>query len=416
MRTGANHHRWNFFRAGGFDQVRLESGADIVHLEELDQKLWVALACPTRGLEFDVRTLDLLDTDHDGRIRAPEILAACKWTTALLKNPDDLLQSAAALPLAAINDATPEGKTLLASARQILINLGNRQRVSIMPEDTADTVKIFANTQFNGDGIVSPDCAPDPVLQSIITDIITCSGAVTDRSGKPGIDQGKLDLFFEEAKAFASWHGRVQSDPAGFPLGANSAAAAGILKTLAPKIEDYFTRCRLASFDPRSLAATNRAESDYVALAARDLTAAAAEIAAFPLARIGPEQALPLETLQINPAWRGPMETLKSQVIKPLLGEKPTLTEADWNGLVAKFSPVDAWLAAKAGAVVEKLGAERIGAILAANGGKAREQIAALIAQDKALGIAGDEHRGGRQAGAVSSGPLQAAEQLCELP
>ena len=70
------HHRWHFFRAGGFDQVRLETGADIVHLEHLDRKLWVALACPTRGLEFDPKTLDLLDTDHDGRIRAPEILAA----------------------------------------------------------------------------------------------------------------------------------------------------------------------------------------------------------------------------------------------------------------------------------------------------------------------------------------------------
>src|SRR3954462_1054993 len=116
--------RWGFFRAGGFNQVRLESGADIAHLEDLDQKLWVALACPTSGLEFDKKTLDLVDTDKDGRIRAPEIIAAANWTTSLLKNPDDLLQSPPALNLAAINDASPEGKQLLASAKQILINLG----------------------------------------------------------------------------------------------------------------------------------------------------------------------------------------------------------------------------------------------------------------------------------------------------
>jgi hypothetical protein len=67
-------HVWRFFRAGGFDQVRLESGRDVAALAELDQKLWVALACPTRGIEFDTRTLDLIDADHDGRIRAPEIL------------------------------------------------------------------------------------------------------------------------------------------------------------------------------------------------------------------------------------------------------------------------------------------------------------------------------------------------------
>ena len=63
-------HVWRFFRAGGFDQVRLESGRDVAALAELDQKLWVALACPTRGIEFDTRTLDLIDADHDGRIRA----------------------------------------------------------------------------------------------------------------------------------------------------------------------------------------------------------------------------------------------------------------------------------------------------------------------------------------------------------
>jgi len=78
-------HTWKFFRAGGFEQVELESGADLACLDQLDQKLWVALACPTRGLEFDNRTLDLIDTDKDGRIRAPEVIAAAKWAAGLLK-------------------------------------------------------------------------------------------------------------------------------------------------------------------------------------------------------------------------------------------------------------------------------------------------------------------------------------------
>ena len=85
-------YTWKFFRAGGFDQVKLESGSDLANLDQLDQKLWVALACPTRGLEFDSRTLDLVDTDKDGRVRVPEVIAAAKWATGLLKNPDDLLR------------------------------------------------------------------------------------------------------------------------------------------------------------------------------------------------------------------------------------------------------------------------------------------------------------------------------------
>src|SRR5580658_7474503 len=129
-------HTWKFFSAGGFDQVNLESGADLANLDQLDQKLWVALACPTRGLEFDSRTLDLIDTDKDGRVRVPEVIAAAKWATSLLKNPDDLLRGPPTLSLAAINDGVPEGKQILASARQILANLGKQNAASIGLEDT----------------------------------------------------------------------------------------------------------------------------------------------------------------------------------------------------------------------------------------------------------------------------------------
>ena len=64
---------------------QLASGADILHLEELDQKLWVALSCPVKGLFYDERTLDMLDSDRDGRVRVPEILGACKWLGLVLK-------------------------------------------------------------------------------------------------------------------------------------------------------------------------------------------------------------------------------------------------------------------------------------------------------------------------------------------
>ena len=58
-----------FFRAGGFDQLLLEKAADLQHLRDLDQTLWVASSCPTRGLKLDPGTLDFVDSDGDGRIR-----------------------------------------------------------------------------------------------------------------------------------------------------------------------------------------------------------------------------------------------------------------------------------------------------------------------------------------------------------
>jgi len=87
-------HRFQFFRAGGVDQVSLADGADMLALGELDQKLWVALAMPTKGVAIDPDTLALLDGDADGRIRAPDILAAVGWAKATFKQPNDLPRSA----------------------------------------------------------------------------------------------------------------------------------------------------------------------------------------------------------------------------------------------------------------------------------------------------------------------------------
>jgi len=126
-------HTWRFFRAGGFDQVKLESGADLLNLDQLDQKLWVALACPASGLEFDRQTLSLIDSDKDGRVRAPELIAAFKWAGALLKNPDDLVKAGDSLPLSSINDSTAEGKAIACSARTILNNLGKKEATAITP-------------------------------------------------------------------------------------------------------------------------------------------------------------------------------------------------------------------------------------------------------------------------------------------
>ena len=91
MAAPSSSHSWTFFRTGGLDQVALTSGADLLGLEHLDQKLWVALSCPVKGLELDERTLALIDTDGDGRVRVPEIIAAIKWAAVRLKDAGSLL-------------------------------------------------------------------------------------------------------------------------------------------------------------------------------------------------------------------------------------------------------------------------------------------------------------------------------------
>ena len=304
MRNSAtSSHRWRFFRAGGFDQVKLESGTDLMNLDQLDQKLWVALACPTTGLEFDPKTLALIDTDKDGRIRAPELIAAAQWACSRLKTPDAMLKGSPALPLSAVNDTTPDGRQLLASARQILANLGTPDATDITVEDTADTVKIFAQTNFNGDGIVPADAAGDDATKAVIADLIACLGPEPDRSGKPGVSQAKVDRFFAEAQAYSDWWKQAEGNTKILPLVDNTPAAAAAVKAVKTKVDDYFARCRLAAFDARAIGALNREEKEYLAFAAKDLTITAPEIAGLPLARVEAGKPLPLKD-GVNPASR----------------------------------------------------------------------------------------------------------------
>lgn len=376
-----NVHRWHFFRAGGFDQVKLHTGLDLAHLDQLDPKLWVALACPVQGLEFDTRTLQLMDTDGDGRLRVPEIIAAAKWTCSCLKNPDELFCANGALPLSAINDQTPDGKRLLASAKQILRDLGKPDATSITVEDTVDTVRLFSQTKFNGDGVVIADAAEDDTTKAVIQAIIDCYGAETDRSGKPGINEAKLYQFFTDAQAYLDWWAKGQGDRTVLPLGDATPAAAALVQQLRPKIDDYFARCRLASFDSRAVTVVNRTESDYAAFANKDLAANIPELAGFPLARVEPGRPLPLVD-GVNPAWAGVLQQFQQAVVEPLLGKRTALTEAEWQQIQSKLAPFEQWSASKAGGAVEKLGRAKLEEIVKSN---ARQTIADLLARDRAL-------------------------------
>jgi len=60
-----------FLPSRRIDQVRLDAGADLMALDQLDQKLWVALACPTTGLQFDAKTLALIDTTRTAASAPP---------------------------------------------------------------------------------------------------------------------------------------------------------------------------------------------------------------------------------------------------------------------------------------------------------------------------------------------------------
>lgn len=373
-------HTFNFFRAGGFNQVVLGSGADLVNLDQLDQKLWVALACPTQGLVFDQRTLQLIDSDGDGRIRANELIAACKWAGSLLKDADVLIQAPADLALDAINGDSDEGRLIVQAARTVLQGLGKGEAGSISVADSVEALKAFNAMPFNGDGVLTVAAAPDAEKQSLIADIIATVGAVEDRSGHPGITMAKLSEFFTAVATYLDWHDKGAVDADLMPLQDDTGAALTALKVVRSKIDDFFVRLRLAAFDPRAIAALNREEKEYYALAAQDLELSNADILRLPLAHVDSAAALPLQQ-GINPAWAGAMADFNAKVVQPLLGDVAALSEAQWLDLKTRLAGFETWDAAKPAAVVEKLGIERLRA-LAAPGMSA--SLDALFAQENA--------------------------------
>ena len=381
-------YQWRFFRSGGFDQVRIETVDDLRHLGELDQKLWSVLACPTSGLEFDTRTLQLLDSDGDGRIRVPEILAATQWVCTVLKDPEVLFRGVDALPLAAIDADHAEGAKLLATARKVLDYVGKVDADAVGVADVADTTRLFAPEHFNGDGIVPAEITADAELGRTIALIIDGFGAAEDRSGKPGVDQERVTAFFAAAQALSDWYAQAEADAATvLPLGAGTAAAAGVFDAVRAKVDDYFTRCRLAAFDERAAAALNPADTTYAGLAVQALGTDVEGVAALPLALVGAGRGLPLRG-GLNPAWEAGIAALRDEVVKPILGERDELSHAEWQDLAARFAAYRAWMATKP---ANPLAAMDIAELRALLSGGIRAALEALIQQDLGAETAADQ-------------------------
>lgn len=377
----ATEHRWHFFRAGGVDQVSLRDGQDLLSLANLDQKLWVALAMPVKGVDLDPETLALMDLDSDGRIRVQDVLTAIAWIKDTFKKPDDILHSAGEIKLSAIADPK-----VVSAAKHMLKDLGKPDATSISVADAAEIKKAFSETVLNGDGIVIPASTDDADLKKCIEDAVTCVGGITDRSGKPGLDKAKADELFAAVDQRWAWLAKGK-DPAVLPLGAGTAAAAAALEAMRAKLDDYFTRCQVAAYDPRGATTLAGQDAELVALSARSLSPGDAELARLPLAKIDPVAKLPLRS-GTNPAWSAQLAAFVEQAVTPILGARDVLTPADLQTIVDRLAPYMTYLAAEPKTKVDALPAEWLEQL-----GKPelRAKLADLIGQDAALSAEYDQ-------------------------
>ncbi len=380
-------HVWSFSTVGGVKRVNLESGADLVHLAELDPKLWTALSCPVTGLEIDKRTLELIDADHDGQIRVPEIIEAVNWICSLMKNPDDLLKQDGNFHLSAIDSSRVEGKVLYDSAQTILKNIGKEELQLLTVSDTSDLVNIFAGTRFNGDGIITEDSADSEAFKKVISEIRSSVGSLVDRGGKEGVSIELADKFFDLCKKYSDWQAKKEAELSVIlPFGEDTEEAYDNFKNINAKLEDFYIRCRLASFDSQTTNVLNLQMARVESISALDLSKCMDEIAAYPIAKIAAEGSLPLGE-GINPAWEKQIEKFKKLTLKKLFPSHKKLNEAEWTKVKSAFKAYAKWCAEKEGHEVEGLGISRVRDLLNSD---IKEEITHLFEEEANLSSEAD--------------------------
>ncbi len=286
---GKNDYDWKFSTVGGVTRVNIETGADIAHLNELDQKLWTVLSCPVKGLEFDEKTLTLMDADKDGRIRVNEVVAASQWLTKVLKDMNYLLEGKDTIDFSQVQADTDEGKEVLESAQLILKQLG-QEKESITLADVAEYMAGYEEK---------------------------CKDEYTAANAEP----------FEP------------------PYGDKSDDAEAAVNAIRAKVADFFMRCKLAQFDEEATAALDVQVEKIAAISANNLSDSVDEISTYPLARPVKEALLPLNS-GINPAWQAAFATLKSLVLDVDFAGKESISEEEWNTVLAKVDAYTAWKAA----------------------------------------------------------------------
>ncbi|XKM12549.1 hypothetical protein RCS94_05870 [Orbaceae bacterium ac157xtp] len=369
MSNATKNYPWQFQRLGGLDQVLITSAEDIAHLDELDPKLWVALSCPASGLEFDTKTLSLLDLDKDDRIRIPDVIAAVKWLKSKLIRLDSLIDSPDKLPLSAINTETDDGKRLFVTVKAILKNINKTEQDFIAREDLDQSTLININNLYNGDGIIPPTDKIDADLKDYINDAIKVMGGVLDASGLMGIDNAISQAFKQSLVDWMKWHTSVGT--ATTPLGENTAEIWQLIEDTKDKINDYFLRTELASYAPQAQSSLN-VDEKYIVPTDNGLLDNKT-LAELPLSNVSAQKPLSFNA-GLNPIWRDKIVRL-AELIKPFLADANQMTREEWlhvQSLLAPYSQavllkpklVDVTVTQKPTSPIDQLGADRINQIL----------------------------------------------------
>ena len=381
MKTENQEHKWHFSQAGGLLQVQLSSIDDVLNIDSLDPKLWTALACPVKGLEFSEETLNLLDLDKNGRVRVPELIKGAAYIKKYFSKPEVIMEPGDSIPLDALSETPFDcGHSPLASAKSVLEILGKQDATEISLADLSVNEKLFSPGAINGDGVLPPECVKEDFVASVVKDIITCTGGADDISGVKGINRAQFDDFYKAIISIKEWReNAVQDDPKIFFLKEATDSAAASFMKLKDKIDDYYLRCSLIKYD-NSAQTVLKTQTDSMFLDENGMLYDKEHLAQLPLALCEAGKPLPLDET-VNPAWIDEMAAFNKNVILPIFKKEiPSLSESNWKKIKTCFESYVDWVKAMPQNATSPLGLDRITEILSSD---AKEKISAYLEEEE---------------------------------
>ncbi len=368
--TGENRKggfRFQYF--GSTLQLKIENAADLRRIGELDEAHWVATGAPIAAINADPVFLDLVDTDHDGRIGCSELRQAISW---LLEHVEDYAGADAgstALVLAAIRHQSDEGRRIVETAIKILKRLDSTEKSQITLDQVRRTKQEEEGRAVSEAGIVLPEAAQGDAaatLRQFLSDILATVGGDSHPSGSKGVSRKYLDEFLTETESFLCWlakTGRVDGEPVSpvMPLGETTSSAYSLFSSLRNKMDAYFVLCQSLLLDRRVGEQMQAGSSHLETVDFADPSAVQSLLVKSPLAPPRPDGVLDFGS-RINPHYAPRLEDLRKEILLPLLegAAEKQLTIEQWGRVKECFSPHENWIASKPACRVEGLGAERL--------------------------------------------------------
>lgn len=319
-------HDFPFSAIAGTVQARLLRGEDVAHLAELDRKQWLMLSCAVTAMGPEGEPVArALDTDGDGRVRVPEVLAAVEWLRPRLSAFDRLFEPADGLTLADIAADTEAGAPLARLFARLAPEGGTLTKATL-----GEAFAAFRAAPANGDGVVPPEAAGAD-LKALGEAVLAVTGGAPAADGTPGISAEMLEAF---GKALADYRAWCAARPGtALPGDLDPAEVTAAAVRLSDRVKAYFLDCDLLRYNPaaaEAIASPKRAEE----LADAPLALPSADARALPFAD------------GVNPLYAADVATVAA-LAEALEPGAEALTPELWGKVWEAVAPFVAWAAAK---------------------------------------------------------------------